>query len=284
MNIQHLAAAAFMTAIITVSTGVQAQPQTAVTARTANLRAGPATDYPVVAILPAGFALAVQGCLPEYTWCDVIAGESRGWMAAGNIDYYYENSYVPLSSYGAVLGIGALGFVLNDYWGHHYRDRPFFRDRSRWEHRHFAEPHRHFAPDRRPGVITPRGERPGFVAPRGERPGYVAPQGDWRARGERGEWRGPGERGERPHPGAPRAPAPRIEGRAAPQTQVRAASQAQVRAAPQAQVRAAPQVQGQVAPQAQSGATQSNRITHRERRQLNQGGSHAADPPPKPQQ
>jgi uncharacterized protein YraI len=237
MNIQHLAAAAFMTAIVTVSTGVQAQPQTAVTARTANLRAGPATDYPVVAVLPAGFALAVQGCLPEYTWCDVIAGESRGWMAAGNIVYYYENSYVPLSSYGAVLGIGALGFTLNDYWGRHYRDRPFYRDRSRWEHRHLAEPHHRFAPDRRPG----------FIAPRSERPGYVAPRGDWRERGERGE---------RPHPGVARAPepAPRIQGRAAPQVQVRAAPQAQSGA-----------------------AQPNPRTAHREQHQLNQGGSHAAD-------
>ena len=165
MNIKHLAAVAVTTAIVAVSTGVQAQTQTAVTARTTNLRAGPATDYPVVAVLPAGFALAVQGCLPEYTWCDVVAGQSRGWMAAGNINYYYQHSYVPLSNYGAVLGIGALAFVLNDYWGSHYRDRPFYRDRHRWDNRRFAEP-RHYAPPQRHDYSPPAYSQPGYSGPR----------------------------------------------------------------------------------------------------------------------
>ncbi|MDB5883643.1 MAG: Translation initiation factor [Ramlibacter sp.] len=168
MNIKHLAMGAVTTALVAVSSGAQAQQQLAVTARPTNLRAGPATDYPVVAVLPGGFALAVQGCLPEYTWCDVVAGQSRGWMAAGNINYYYQNSYVPLSNYGAVLGIGALGFVLNDYWGSHYRGRSFYRDRSRWEGRQFSQP-RGYVPPQRPGFIDPRGERPGFTGRQGER-------------------------------------------------------------------------------------------------------------------
>jgi uncharacterized protein YraI len=185
MNIKHLTAGVVTTALVAVSIGAKAQQQAAVTARGTNLRAGPATDYPVVAVLPPGFALAVQGCLPDYTWCDVIAGQSRGWMAAGNINYYYQNSYVPLSNYGAVLGIGALAFVLNDYWGSHYRDRPFYRDRSRWEGRRFDQPRGYRLP--RGGFVEPRGERPAFIAPRGER-------GDRRAQGERIER----PRGERP--------------------------------------------------------------------------------------
>ena len=251
MNIRHLAAGAVTTAIMAASIGVQAQQQVAVTARTTNLRAGPATDYPVVAVLPAGFALAVQGCLPEYTWCDVIAGQSRGWMAAGNINYYYQNSYVPLSSYGAILGIGALGFVLNDYWGSHYRDRPFYRDRSHWEHRHFGEQGRRFVPDQRPGYI---GQRPGYAAPGPDHDGW---RGDRRDDGRRGDWRDhDGRRGdrpaavphdERPHAGAPNAAPPR-------------------------------------APQAQSGATQPNPpITREQQRQLNQGGSSSVDSSLRPQ-
>jgi hypothetical protein len=122
-------------------------------------------------------------------------------MAAGNINYYYQNSYVPLSSYGAVLGIGALGFVLNDYWGSHYRGRSFYRDRSRWEGRRFAEPR---------GYVPP--QRPGFIDPRGERPGFVGRQGDGFERGARGE---------RPRAAAPQAPAPvpRAERRAVPDAQ-----------------------------------------------------------------
>jgi uncharacterized protein YraI len=190
MKIKHLAAGAVALAIAAASGLVQAQPQSAVTARTTNLRAGPATDYPVIAVLPAGFALAVQGCLPEYTWCDVIAGQSRGWMSAGNINYYYQNSYVPLNNYGAAIGIGLLGFVLGDYWSDNYRDRPFYRDRRRWEGRHhFAEPPR-FVPQR-PGLMDRGGERhfdvpsprkrdyitrPGEVRPRVEQPPPSAPR------------------------------------------------------------------------------------------------------------
>jgi uncharacterized protein YraI len=184
MKIKQLAAATVALALLATSAVVRAQPQSAVTARGTNLRAGPATDYPVVAVLPAGFPLAVQGCLPEYTWCDVIAGQSRGWMAAGNINYYYRNSYVPLSSIGAVLGIAALGFVLDDYWGNHYRDRPFYRDRGRWEGRRFAQPAPRYLPPGRPGFIERGGERrddairsrrdygtrPGEVRPRAETP------------------------------------------------------------------------------------------------------------------
>lgn len=177
MNIKHLAVGAVAMTLMATSALVQAQPQAAVTARTTNLRAGPATDYPVIAVVPAGISLAVQGCLPEYTWCDVIAGPSRGWMSAGNINYYYQNSYVPLSNYGAAIGIGALGFVLGDYWGSHYRDRPFYRDRSRWEGRRFVQPNpRYVAPAPRPGYVGPRGDR---IAPRRDyvtRPGEVRPR------------------------------------------------------------------------------------------------------------
>jgi uncharacterized protein YraI len=45
--------------------------QDARTAKPVNLRAGPARDYPVVAVLPAGAAIGVQGCIADFTWCDV---------------------------------------------------------------------------------------------------------------------------------------------------------------------------------------------------------------------
>jgi uncharacterized protein YraI len=167
MEIKHLAVATMAMSLLASSALVQAQPQAAVTARHTNLRAGPAPDYPVVAVLPAGFAVGVQGCLPDYTWCDVIAGQSRGWMWAGNINYYYQNSYVPLLNYGPVIGIGALTFFLGDYWGSHYRDRPFYRDRDRWEHRNFVQPSPR-APRPQPGFV-PRGDRPGFVERGAER-------------------------------------------------------------------------------------------------------------------
>ena len=186
MTTRFLAASALAAALFTVPGIVQAQAQAAVTASAVNLRAGPDTDYPVVAVLPAGFSIAVQGCLPEYTWCDVVAGHSRGWMHAGYINYYYQNRYVPLQNYGAVLGIGALAFVLSDYWGDHYRDRPWYGERRHWSDRHRPryEPRhsrRDWERDR------PRAERRGgdHLRPRDyvTRPGEVAPRAEQRPSG-----------------------------------------------------------------------------------------------------
>jgi uncharacterized protein YraI len=135
----------------------QAQGQLAYTAKTVNLRAGPARDYPIVATLPPRFQVAVQGCLPDYTWCDVIAGPSRGWMYAGNINYAYQNTYVPVLNYGAVIGIGVLAFVLDDYWGRHYHNRSWYGDRHRWANRPAPAAPRYHRPPPQPGVIGPRG-------------------------------------------------------------------------------------------------------------------------------
>lgn len=138
----------------------QAQGQLAYTSRVANVRAGPARDYPIVAILPAGFAVSIQGCLPQYTWCDVIAGASRGWVYAGNLQYYYQNGYVPFLQYAPLLGIAIFGFVLDDYWGQHYRDRRWYPERDRWS----GVP--------QPWAVPPRHRpAPGFVPA----PGYVPP-------------------------------------------------------------------------------------------------------------
>ena len=129
-----------------------AHAQVAYAAKDVNLRAGPARDYPVVAVIPSGASLAVQGCLSDYAWCDTIAGPYRGWVYAGNIAYAYEGQYVPLASYGPALGIAIVGFVLFDYWDRFYPAQPFFRDRDRWER------HPPYAPQRPP----PRREPPAW--------------------------------------------------------------------------------------------------------------------------
>ncbi len=137
-----------------------AQAQLAYASKNVHLRAGPARDYPVIAILPAGFGLSVQGCLSDYSWCDVIAGPNRGWAYAANISYAYQGTYVPMLDYGAQIGIAVIGFILLDYWTDHYRDRPIYRERDRWMHR-----------PRPPQVVGPGGQRPPQQgAPGGQRP------------------------------------------------------------------------------------------------------------------
>jgi uncharacterized protein YraI len=101
-------------------------------AREANLRAGPSRDYPIVAVLPAGMSVWVDGCINGYRWCDVTVGPDRGWLYAGNIIYPYEGGRVPLLNYGAVIGIGIIAFSLGDYWDHHYQSRPWYPQRQHW--------------------------------------------------------------------------------------------------------------------------------------------------------
>jgi uncharacterized protein YraI len=149
----------------------QAQGQVAFTAKTVNVRAGPSRDYPIVAVLPAGYQVVVQGCLSNYTWCDVLAGPNRGWVYAGNISYAYQNTYVPVLNYGALIGIGVLAFILDDYWGHHYHDRPWYAERHRWIHRPAPAPRfRPSPPPPPPGVTGPRPHPPAPIGPRPAQP------------------------------------------------------------------------------------------------------------------
>ncbi|HWI82445.1 SH3 domain-containing protein [Ramlibacter sp.] len=172
-----------------------AQAQTlAYTARQVNVRAGPARDYPVVAVLPAGFQVSVQGCLSTYTWCDVLAGTARGWVYAGNIVSYGQNTYAPLLTWGPVIGVTILGFVIDDYWTQHYWNRPWYPERRRWYDHPLPPPRPHVRPD----DGRPRDWRPNDGRPRDWRPNDGRPR-DWH----------PGD-GRPPAPdGTPRPPRPR---------------------------------------------------------------------------
>jgi uncharacterized protein YraI len=105
---------------------------TAYTARDVNVRAGPAADFPVVRILPAGVAVIVDGCLSNYQWCDVVAGPDQGWVYAGNLVYPYQGQSVPVLNYGAVIGLGIVTFSVGNYWDNHYRGRPWYSQRQEW--------------------------------------------------------------------------------------------------------------------------------------------------------
>lgn len=192
--------AAILVSLGALCGGAQAQSQVvAYASASANLFAGPSEDYPVVAVLAPGAQVAVQGCLPDYTWCDVIAGYERGWVYAGAISYPYENTWQPMIAFAPVLGVVVLPFVFADYWPRHYWNRPFFADRARWwnvphagfRHRPGLPPQgvagwRHQPPPGRVGVpgraqVPPRMAPPVRVAPAvqpviGVRPAPAAPR------------------------------------------------------------------------------------------------------------
>jgi uncharacterized protein YraI len=147
------------------------------------LRAGPAPDYPLIALIPAGTEVDVQGCTDGWEWCDVIAYGNRGWIAGNYVEYEYENQPVLLPAYGAQIGIPIVTFVIGSYWDNHYRNRPFYRERSRWyrrpiEHRPPPPPLRHpYRPPLHgsPGHGRPPGNPPRPPISHQPRPGPITP-------------------------------------------------------------------------------------------------------------
>jgi uncharacterized protein YraI len=99
-----------------------------------NVRAGPAGHYPSVTRLPPGTDVQVYGCIRGYRWCDVIASDGqRGWALGGSLYYPYEDRWVPVTGYyGPGFGIPITPFVMGDYWGSHYRQRPWYGHRQYW--------------------------------------------------------------------------------------------------------------------------------------------------------
>ncbi len=77
----------------------------------------------------------MQGCTDGWEWCDVIAYDNRGWVAGNFVEYEYQDRPVLLPAYGAQIGIPIVTFVIGSYWDNHYRNRPFYRERSRWYRR-----------------------------------------------------------------------------------------------------------------------------------------------------
>ena len=193
--------------------------QTAYTTRTVNMRAGPSRDYPVVEQLAPGEAVEINGCLDDWTWCDVSIGDDRGWVYAASLESPYRNRRVVIYGNGPLFGYPIVGFSVGPYWDTYYRGRPWYSRRSYWAgrppsanwvgpsgvrpyvgrpqavrpyvDRPYAGRPRAVRPEVvRPGVVRPQVVRPEVVRPQVVRPAPVRP--DNRARPPRHEDRRPG--------------------------------------------------------------------------------------------
>jgi uncharacterized protein YraI len=108
------------------------QAQTAFTIRTVNMRAGPSRDYPVVDQLQPGEAVEINGCLDDWTWCDVSVGDDRGWVYARSLESAYQNRRVVIYGNGLMFGFPIVRFSVGPYWDTYYRGRPWYSRRSYW--------------------------------------------------------------------------------------------------------------------------------------------------------
>lgn len=98
----------------------------------AYIYAGPDTGYPSVAMLGAGNEVVIEGCVNGWSWCDVATGDSRGWVQGYFLQDEYNGERVMVPQYGVQSGIPIISFVFGSYWDNHYRNRPWYSERTRW--------------------------------------------------------------------------------------------------------------------------------------------------------
>ena len=115
------------------SASASAQAQTVGVRWSTPMYAGPSTGYPVVGHISAGAFVTLNGCLGDYAWCEVNDGLSRGWVEPDNLAVY-QNS-VPYAFYDATpwFTYPIVSFYIGDYWGRYYSNRPWYRDRYRYD-------------------------------------------------------------------------------------------------------------------------------------------------------
>ncbi|MAM11678.1 MAG: hypothetical protein CML23_14700 [Rhizobiaceae bacterium] len=151
----------------------EAQSVNAYATTSVNLRAGPSTSYPVVTVVPAGAAIANNGCLADYSWCDVSYANYRGWLAARYMKVPYQGQRQVLTpGIAFATGIAVTAFS-QSYWNNYYRGYPWY---GAWNRYPPPPPPRPYRPP--PGWRAPPGwggPPPGWRPPPGYRPGWGAP-------------------------------------------------------------------------------------------------------------
>jgi len=98
-----------------------------------NMRAGPSTQYPRVTTIPYGAPVEVYGCTGGWQWCDTSWRGIRGWVSASYLELLYRDRRVYVPEYAPRIGVPVITFQFGSYWDRYYRDRPWYRDRYRWE-------------------------------------------------------------------------------------------------------------------------------------------------------
>lgn len=100
------------------------------------MRAGPGTEFPVVERINRGHRVDIQGCVYGWGWCEITTGYEYGWVHSDYVQTIYQRRYVPIAR-ATQVQVPIVSFNIG-YWDTHYRSRPFYIQRSRfdrWEDR-----------------------------------------------------------------------------------------------------------------------------------------------------
>ncbi|NSY19194.1 SH3 domain-containing protein [Neorhizobium sp. AL 9.2.2] len=151
-----------------------------------NMRSGPSTAYPAVTVIPVSATVTINGCMSSVNWCDVSFYGGRGWVSGNYVQAAYRSNRVYVApDYYQGLGIPTVTFEVNDYWGRHYRERNFYRERDRWRDYNWRADRQPPPPprwdrDRRPPPPPPGWDRDRDRDRWDNRPGWDRDRGDRR--------------------------------------------------------------------------------------------------------
>jgi len=121
---------------VAVAMPIAASAEQAFTAGPVEVFAGPSSEYPPIAQLPPNTVVTVAGCLSDWSWCDVIFANDRGWIYAGDLVVPYQGARVVIIDYGPRIHFfPVITFSLVTYWDHYYRSRSFYAQRQEWVNR-----------------------------------------------------------------------------------------------------------------------------------------------------
>jgi uncharacterized protein YraI len=134
MSVRRLLAAAVLLGAMALPEVAAAQSLAFAAYGTTNMRAGPGTQYPVIAKIAGGSAVHIYGCIPDRVWCDAQVQGVRGWVNSSRLEFAYGGRRVPLVQYYGYFGAPSVYFDFG-YWDRHYRYKPWYHDRGRWRER-----------------------------------------------------------------------------------------------------------------------------------------------------
>lgn len=126
-----LSATVFFAALL-IANAAEASP--GYVSRSVNLRAGPDVSYPVVNRVRAGTRVEIFGCMEGWNWCEIGFYRDRGWVSGQYLQAFENRRRVYVEQAGPVIQLPIISFEISNYWDAHYRNKPFYRDRGRWEH------------------------------------------------------------------------------------------------------------------------------------------------------